>query len=92
MIDASGAFRAGGEIHHMVQVLSDLILFAPGFAGTLETGQTTPRSAGVDTRVVVAISQFLKCAPIHMPGFRSALASATHGSVGFGAKISNPEN
>jgi hypothetical protein len=90
MVDASGAFHAGGEIHHVMQILSDPILFAPGFAGTLETGQNTPRSVGVDTRVLVEISQFLKCAPIQMPGFRSALASATHGSVGFGAECNIP--
>ncbi|WEO68352.1 hypothetical protein [Rhizobium rhizogenes] len=42
MIDASDTFDAGGEIHHAIEVLSDLILFGPGFASMLETGQTTP--------------------------------------------------
>jgi len=42
VIDASGTVDAGGKIHHAIEVLSDLILFGPGFASMLETGQTTP--------------------------------------------------
>ena len=54
MIDAPSAFDAGGEIHHAIQVLSDLMLFGPGFASMLETGQTTPyrdqRAANIELK------------------------------------------
>lgn len=54
MIDAPSAFDAGGEIHHAIQVLSDLILFGRGFASMLETGQTIPhrdqRAANIEMK------------------------------------------